>query len=84
MLRPHLTQDDWLTLSQPVKTKLIEVFKIPKSHNSIIHDNKVMTDGYSTKDLEAVTLEAMQEYNGEPNNQDFFDLLNKTITKVQL
>lgn len=78
----QLTTTQWLGLPMDVRTRLKEVFGIPRSEGARIEDNRVMSDGHSHRDLSVVTVERMQEYLGNPRQKDFFKLLDQVLSKV--
>lgn len=54
----------WMALPREIRGHLVDVFKIERTGISEIRDNEVISDGYSNIDLQAITLEKMNEYIG--------------------
>jgi hypothetical protein len=54
----------WMALPKETKNHLIKVFGIPKSGITEIRDQDVVSDGYTSADLEAINLDKMCEYIG--------------------
>ena len=54
----------WMLLDKPIRTHHAAVFEIPMTGVREIIDDRVISDGYSNKDLESVTIEKMTAYIG--------------------
>jgi hypothetical protein len=54
----------WMLLDKATRSYLVNVFEIPMTGIREIIDDRVISDGYSNKDLEAITLEKMIAYIG--------------------
>lgn len=81
-IRPGLYASQWMLLSSQVRGRLAEVFELKKTGGSLVQDNKQMSDGYTDKDLEVITIEKMQEFI-ETKDTDFLTLLTGLRTKVE-
>lgn len=79
--RPQLTIPQWLELPPYIRMKLAKLFNIKRSTGAEVHNNVLVSDGHTHKDLATVTVEKMQEYTGR-DTTDFYELLNLTIGKV--
>ncbi len=79
----QLTTTQWLALSPAVKSKLKELFAIPRSEGTQMIDNRVLSDGHNHRDLARITVEAMQNYTGNKKQKDFFKLFEATLAKVE-
>lgn len=80
-IRPGLYAAQWMLLPQEVRTRLAEVFALKKTGGSLVQDNRQLSDGYTDKDLEVITLEAMQAFLGT-EEKDFLILLTEIRAKV--
>ena len=78
----HLYQQIWIDLSREVRTHLIKVFGLVRTGVAEIRDKTVISDGYTNKDLEAITLEAMAKYTETTGS--FSQLWENTLAKVNL
>lgn len=81
LFEPQITIPQWLELPMNVRLKLKKIFNIPKSTGCEVHNNIVVSDGHTHKDLAHVTLQKMQAYTGSTST-DFYELLNNTINIV--
>lgn len=54
----------WMLLDKDIRKHLVKVFNIPMNGIREIIDDRVISDGYSNADLQAITLEKMIEYIG--------------------
>lgn len=78
---PQMTVPQWLQLTMPVRLRMKEIFEIPRSTGTEIHNNVVFSDGHTHKDLANITIEKMQDFVGS-SSEDFYELLNATTKKV--
>lgn len=84
----QLLPQTWLQLSSEVKSKLKEIFAIPKSGGVIFHQvggkGIVESDGHTVNDLNVVTLEKMSQYLGLPETAtDFWGTFDLVCDKVE-
>lgn len=73
----------WLELPLATRASIAEQFHFIKNGPTHVQDNRVISDGYSIKDVEsALTLEALQEFTGAPSThlQTLWDLL---VAKIE-
>ncbi len=72
----------WTSLSAEQRARIRVAFSIPRSSHVEVVDGRVLTDGTTPKDFEALTVEKMQKYlNTELN--DFHSLFDKVIARIQ-
>lgn len=85
-MKATLSVPQWLQLSSEVRAKLIELFNIPRTGvGHIDYTGKgaeVKSDGHTHKDLEAISVEAMQQYL-HSTNEDFFELFNIVVKLLE-
>lgn len=81
-IRPGLYSSQWMLLPGNVRARLAEVFELTKTGGSLVQDNRQLSDGYTDKDLEIVTITKMQEYL-ETENTDFLTLLTGLRSKIE-
>ena len=74
-------QQHWIDLPKDVRQKLAEVFDIERTGITEIRDNTVISDGFTNKDLEAITLPKMTEYIG--SDETFHRAWELTLMKVR-
>lgn len=77
-----LSKLEWLNLSIPTRSLLVQRFNIPKSGYTHVQDGQILTDGYTEQDLQVVTVERLQEYL-ESKETDFYKLLAQTVQKLE-
>lgn len=83
----QVTVPEWLKLPQETRTKLVEIFKLHKSHGTQMEQQGegsiLVSDGYSNSDLEGITLAGMQEYLQDPSiSADFVSLFHAVLDKI--
>ena len=69
-------------MSYPVRSAMRLIFSIPKTHGAEMYGSKLVSDGCTNEDLQAVSLSKMQAYTGL-TSEDFYDQLNETIGKIE-
>lgn len=67
----------------PVRLRLKEIFDVPRSTGTEVHNQTVISDGHTHKDLANITIEKMQAFL-ETKEKDFFKLWNATAGKVYM
>lgn len=80
-IRLGLYQSQWMLLPQIVRTRLADVFNLKRTGGSLVQDNRQLSDGYTDKDLEVITLERMQDFL-KTDEKDFLLLLTGLRNKV--
>ncbi len=83
MLTPQLTIPQWLQIPMSQRMKIVKIFNLPRSGGTVVQDNTVITDGYTHEDLALITVEKLQEYLKEKEQDDLFALLNLLTIKLQ-
>lgn len=78
----QLTTTQWLALPMPIRMKLKEIFGIPRSQGTQLQDNVVLSDGHTHRDLERISIEAMQNYTGNKKQLDFYKLFEQVLAQV--
>lgn len=74
----------WIDLPQETRNHLAKVFGIERTGVTEIRDQAVVSDGYTNKDLEAVTADKMSAYVGSATGElSFSRLLEITLSKVK-
>lgn len=80
-----LSQHYWLSLSKEIRGKLVALFAIPKTGESVVrygpNGPEVQADGYTPLDLMLISTEKMQALLGT-DSTDFYALLNDVIMNV--
>lgn len=79
----QLTTTQWLALSPEVKAKLKEIFGIPRSEGTHMMDGRVLSDGHTHRDLERISVGAMQNYTGNKKQEDFYKLFEQVLAQVE-
>lgn len=80
----------WMSFNADLKRKLVALFEIPRSGETIVRSgvlpdgtigSEVQSDGYTIQDLQAISLEKLQEFLGVPETDDNFYSLLETLVK---
>lgn len=83
MIKPQLTQPQWLALPADVKAQLKVAFGVPRSEGARVDDNKVISDGHNHNDLAVITLERMQDFLGFSQESDeFYETFDRVLDKL--
>lgn len=81
-MNPILSMHMWISLTQEQRTRIRNLFRIPRSSYVLVNDGVVETDGTTVEDFKHLTLEKMQEYLKD-DSTDFHKLFDKVIARVQ-
>lgn len=83
----QITVPQWLNLDQSIRSRLITLFRIPRSEGTSViqksHGTQIISDGHTHDDLLAISQGAMNEYLGREST-DYFGTLNEVIEAVIL
>ena len=82
-IKPRLSVQQWVGLSDSVRTKLHIVFGLHRSVGAEVNNGQLVCDGHSYNDLGVITLENMSEYLGT-KQKDFYDAFNACVVKAQI
>lgn len=82
MFSTQISIPQWLQLPQHIRSRMIEVFELPRSARTEVFNNIVMCDGYTHEDLKNITIEKMQKFLGS-GVEDYYQLLDATVAKVE-
>ena len=72
----------WLSLSSETRQKLKILLSIPRTGGTEVVDGRVVSDGYTDRDLQVITLERLQELAGSTES-DFYKLFNQLVQNVE-
>ncbi len=56
-MEQHISVHNWLNIPVKYRHELVKMFNIPKSAYTVVEDNYVTSDGHTTEDLFAITLD---------------------------
>lgn len=79
---PHLGISQWVQLPDYIRRRLVELFHVERSGGAVVEDGKLKTDGHTEKDLQAVSIAAMQALVHE-TSEDYFTLFDKVLELVE-
>lgn len=82
MLTPQITVNQWLSLRWDIRLELAKIFNLKKSGQSIVTSMGVQSDGHTPIDLQAITLEKLQEVT-KSKSEDYFELINLLIENIK-
>lgn len=92
--QPLLAYHAWLALPQETRSKLVTLFNIPRTGESIVQvgvqiqgdttfiGGRQQQDGHSPTDLYAITVAKMQDVLNNPDEHDFYILFNGVIENL--
>lgn len=80
---PQVYGGMWIRLSPTIKTKIAELFSIPRNGASHVNDNLVIADGYLDRDLAVLNVQSMNQFLGT-SEVDIFKLWNMLISHVEV
>lgn len=78
----NIPKELWMQIPADERAELVNHFSIPRTGYTEVHDNIVVSDGYSTEDLRVLTPEAMTEYVGSEINESMLRLWELTVAKA--
>lgn len=82
-MQVQLTTTQWLSLPADVKEQLKATFGLRRSGGSVVHDNRVISDGYEHRDLAVITREVLCAFLGiQDSTDDFFSLFDQVLDKL--
>ncbi len=84
---PSLSKTQWLSLPSLVRVKIVNLFQVPRSEGAHVQiggpENTFGTsDGHSTKDLETITIEKLQDHL-HSTETDFFQLFDALVRSIK-
>lgn len=79
----QLNTVQWISLPSETRSKLVEVFNIPRSGNTEVEDQTVVTDGYTHRDLSTITIEKMQGFLLDTIEDDYFKLFHRVLDAIK-
>lgn len=90
-IQPLLAYNTWLSLSRETRLKLVKLFEIPRTGETVVRSGslspqgniqgEVTSDGHSAKDLYAITIEKMQSFTGS-DSADFYQLFKYLVDNL--
>lgn len=78
----QLNTVQWVSLPLETRLKLVDIFDIPRSGNTEVEDNKIITDGYTHQDLAHITIEKMQGFLLDTVTDDYFGLFQRILDVI--
>lgn len=87
---PLLSYQVWIGLPQETRTKLVKLFSIPRTGEVVVRSmglidgnigSEVQSDGYTAKDLYAISTEKMQTLIGT-DDTDFYAMFNFVVEHI--
>ena len=81
MSTPILSLGMWVSLPIEVRNRIRVLFDVPRSQATEVDDGRLVSDGTTHKDFEAITIEKMQKYLNDTSD-DFHKLFDKVVAKI--
>lgn len=90
MIPQQLSYVAWMSLPVETRQKLVALFVIEKTGESVVHvgamtggniSGEHKSDGYTPKDLAIISLEKMQEITGSKND-NFYELFGQLVKDI--
>jgi hypothetical protein len=85
MIHGQVSYQIWIKLPKEIRAKLVTMFHIPRTGSAVVdygaEGNKVVSDGFTPKDIEAITLEKMQKVL-DSDSTDFYGMLEEIIVNI--
>ena len=79
----QVSQTQWLELPRGMREQLVKLFNIPKHGHSVVHGGKILADGYTNQDLQAITIEKINSYLGTSYEEiDILKAFNQLVEKL--
>lgn len=81
-MQAMLSTPQWLSLPQPVRLRLVELFGVRRSSGSQVQDNVVISDGHTMDDLKAINVGTMQMFLNSKET-DYYTLFNQVLEVIE-
>lgn len=81
-MSPIIPISTWLHLKQETRAELRKIFNIPRTGGVEVVDNHIVSDGTLPRDLQVVTLKALQDVL-DSDSTNFFELLNEMVDTIE-
>lgn len=84
MYKSQLEVREWLELPQSTRVKLASDFNLVRSGSSEVIDHRVVSDGYTFRDLQKISVELMRSYlNITSDESDFYKLFKLVLQSYE-
>ena len=81
-MSPIISVQTWLQFTPETRHELRRIFNIPMTGGVEVVDNHVMSDGTLPRDLQVVTLKALQDVL-DSSSANFFELLQEMVDTIE-
>ena len=81
--KAQLFDSQFVELDSDTRRKIVQIFGLEQSGGSSIYGGKLITSGYTNKDLSKITVETMQTYLNNYETIDFYALFEKVLNKLK-
>jgi len=81
-MKPIVPMSTWLSLPKETRNELRRIFSIPLSGGFEVVDGHVASDGTFPRDLQVVTLEALQDVL-DSDSTNFFELFQEMVDTIE-
>lgn len=79
----NIPKELWMMVPIEERIVLVNDFKLTKTGYTEVHDNVVISDGYSTEDLRVLTAERLADYVGSEPTESMLRLWELTVAKAR-
>lgn len=81
-LVPQIGIGQWIGLSFDTRQELVKMFSLTRSAGTVVENGILKTDGYTDKDLAAMSVEALQKAL-ESSESNFYSLLDTVLAQIE-
>ncbi len=81
-MTPGIGVGQWIGLNFETRQELIKMFGLVRSAGTVVENGVLKTDGYTDKDLEAISVEALQKALQSPDT-NFFALFDTLLAQLE-
>jgi len=74
----NIYERDWVLIPFDTRSKIVELFSIPRTGTTYCIDNDIVSDGYTDDDLVSITIERLQEIL-KSKSSDFDELFDEMV-----
>lgn len=81
-LTQQISTGQWVGLSFETRQELVKMFSLTRSGGTVVENGVLKTDGYTDKDLETMSVEALQKALESPET-NFYTLFDTLLAQLE-
>lgn len=77
-----ISRSYWLSLPIETRQRLAIALEVPRTGSCEVFGSQILSDGYTDKDLSHINLETLKDFMREPDNDNFYQMLDVLIDRL--